>query len=218
LRELLVHYNNDVTKPWRLTTLDLSALSNIRLPPYPETVAYVARIIRDLNRKKLSPPRPLPVPAIQKLEHPRFKATRRRRPPRRRECRFLDSGPAGQFPPYYLSRVECPLLRTAVLHFFHPQTGINDSRPCESNKSYFCDSWQNSLRHVSASLPSQTYSPSATWRRKTLMYSGVKLPIAIVCREESMKVSTLRQQFCPLQGSPVGGSEEEYCPCFWQVW
>ncbi len=76
LRELLVHYNNDLTKVLAAYNAGPERVEQYHgLPPYPETVAYVARIIRDLNRKKLSPPRPLPVPAIQSSEHPRFKAT-----------------------------------------------------------------------------------------------------------------------------------------------
>jgi hypothetical protein len=76
LRELLVHYNNDVTKALAAYNAGPERVEQYHgLPPYPETVAYVARIIRDLNRKKLSPPRPQPVPAIQSPEHPRFKAT-----------------------------------------------------------------------------------------------------------------------------------------------
>ena len=76
LRELLVHYNNDLIKVLAAYNAGPERVEQYHgLPPYPETVAYVARIIRDLNRKKLSPPRPLPVPAIQSSEHPRFKAT-----------------------------------------------------------------------------------------------------------------------------------------------
>ncbi len=76
LRELLVHYNNDLTKVLAAYNAGPERVEQYHgLPPYPETVAYVARIIRDLNRKKLSPPRPLPVPAIQSSEHPGFKAT-----------------------------------------------------------------------------------------------------------------------------------------------
>ena len=82
LRELLVHYNNDLTKTLAAYNAGPERVEQYHgLPPYPETVAYVARIIRDLNRKKLSPPRPLPLPAIQNSEHPRFKATSSQAPP-----------------------------------------------------------------------------------------------------------------------------------------
>lgn len=76
LRELLTHYNNDLTKALAAYNAGPERVEQYHgLPPYPETVAYVARIIRDLNRKKLNPPRPLPVPAIQRSEHPHSKAT-----------------------------------------------------------------------------------------------------------------------------------------------
>lgn len=76
LRELLTHYNNDLTKALAAYNAGPERVEQYHgLPPYPETVAYVARIIRDLNRKKLSPLRPQPVPAIQRSEHPHSKAT-----------------------------------------------------------------------------------------------------------------------------------------------
>jgi hypothetical protein len=82
LRELLVHYNNDLTKTLAAYNAGPERVEQYHgLPPYPETVAYVSRIIRDLNRKKLSPPRPLPLPAIQNSEHPRFKAASSQAPP-----------------------------------------------------------------------------------------------------------------------------------------
>jgi hypothetical protein len=75
LRELLAYYNNDLTKALAAYNAGPDRVEQYHgLPPYPETVAYVARIIRDLNRKKLTPPRPLPVPAIQRSEHPHSKA------------------------------------------------------------------------------------------------------------------------------------------------
>jgi hypothetical protein len=66
LRELLAHYNNDLTKALAAYNAGPERVEQYHgLPPYPETVAYVARIIHDLNRKKLAQQRRQPDPASQ---------------------------------------------------------------------------------------------------------------------------------------------------------
>jgi hypothetical protein len=162
LRELLLHYNNDLTKALAAYNAGPERVEQYHgLPPFPETVAYVARIIRDLNRKKLTPPRPLPVPAIQSSEHPRFKATSSQAP----------TTAPGQFLRTICFAVECPLLRTAVLHFFTPKLESTIPVHVRQTRAHFSIAG----KHVAACLgfyTITTYSASATSPRKTLMYSG----------------------------------------------
>ena len=54
LRELLERYNNDLIKALAAYNAGPQRVEQYHgVPPYPETHAYVARIIRDFNRKKL---------------------------------------------------------------------------------------------------------------------------------------------------------------------
>ena len=55
LRELLVRYNNDLAKALAAYNAGPQRVEQYHgVPPYPETHAYVARVIRYFNRKKLS--------------------------------------------------------------------------------------------------------------------------------------------------------------------
>jgi soluble lytic murein transglycosylase-like protein len=55
LRELLARYNNDLAKALAAYNAGPLRVEQYHgVPPYPETHAYVARVIRDFNRKKLS--------------------------------------------------------------------------------------------------------------------------------------------------------------------
>jgi soluble lytic murein transglycosylase-like protein len=64
LRELLAHYDNDLIKALAAYNAGPERVEQYHgVPPYPETLAYVARIIRDFNRTKLAQQRPQPDPA-----------------------------------------------------------------------------------------------------------------------------------------------------------
>jgi len=55
LRELLLLYNGDMAKALAAYNAGPQRVAQYRgVPPYYETQAYVARIIRDFNRKKLA--------------------------------------------------------------------------------------------------------------------------------------------------------------------
>lgn len=55
LRELLVHYNFDLIKALAAYNAGPQRVERYAgVPPYPETRAYVAKIVRDFNRKKLA--------------------------------------------------------------------------------------------------------------------------------------------------------------------
>jgi hypothetical protein len=55
LRELLVRYNFDLIKALAAYNAGPQRVERYRaVPPYPETRAYVAKIVRDFNRKKLA--------------------------------------------------------------------------------------------------------------------------------------------------------------------
>src|SRR5271167_1283458 len=55
LRELLLLYNNDMIKALAAYNAGPQRVQQYKgLPPYPETHAYVARVIKDYNRKKLA--------------------------------------------------------------------------------------------------------------------------------------------------------------------
>jgi hypothetical protein len=55
LRELLVHYNFDIIKALAAYNAGPERVERYAgVPPYPETRAYVAKIVRDFNRKKLA--------------------------------------------------------------------------------------------------------------------------------------------------------------------
>jgi soluble lytic murein transglycosylase-like protein len=55
LRELLGRYNNDLAKALAAYNAGPMRVEQYHgVPPYPETHAYVARVIRDFNRKKLN--------------------------------------------------------------------------------------------------------------------------------------------------------------------
>jgi hypothetical protein len=75
LRELLAQYHNDLTKTLAAYNAGPERVEQYHgLPPYPETVAYVSRIIREFHRKKLNPPRPLPVRSVGQSELSHSKA------------------------------------------------------------------------------------------------------------------------------------------------
>ena len=53
LRELLTHFDNDLIKALAAYNAGPNRVEQYRgVPPYPETVAFVARVIRDFNRMK----------------------------------------------------------------------------------------------------------------------------------------------------------------------
>jgi soluble lytic murein transglycosylase-like protein len=55
LRELLLRYDNDLIKALAAYNAGPDRVLRYNgVPPYPETIAYVARVIRDFNRKKLA--------------------------------------------------------------------------------------------------------------------------------------------------------------------
>jgi soluble lytic murein transglycosylase-like protein len=55
LRDLLVLYNNDMIKALAAYNAGPQRVQQYKgLPPYRETHAYVARVIKDYNRKKLA--------------------------------------------------------------------------------------------------------------------------------------------------------------------
>jgi hypothetical protein len=55
LRELLDHYHNDLTRALAAYNAGPGRVEQYRgVPPYPETQSYVAKVIYDLNRKKLA--------------------------------------------------------------------------------------------------------------------------------------------------------------------
>jgi len=55
LRELLARYNNDLVLTLAAYNAGPERVEQYHgVPPYPETIAYVTRIIRDFNRKKLA--------------------------------------------------------------------------------------------------------------------------------------------------------------------
>lgn len=55
LRELLLQYNGDIPKALAAYNAGPQRVQQYKgVPPYPETYAYVARIINDFNRKKLA--------------------------------------------------------------------------------------------------------------------------------------------------------------------
>jgi soluble lytic murein transglycosylase-like protein len=63
LGELLSRYHNDVSKALAAYNAGPDRVEQYHgVPPYPETLAYVARIIRDFNRKKDAQRRPQPDP------------------------------------------------------------------------------------------------------------------------------------------------------------
>src|SRR6267378_4405460 len=136
-------------KPWRLTTLDLSALSNITAFP------------------------PTPRPLLMSLESSAFQGHFFAGAHHGAESVVsLIVDPPGQFLRTICLAVECPLLRTAVLHFFTPK--LESTIPVHGSPTRAHFSIADKL--VAACLgfyTITTYSPSATSRRKTLMYSGV---------------------------------------------
>ena len=69
LRELLARYNNDLIKALAAYNAGPERVEKFNgVPPYPETISYVARVIRDFNSKKTVQPRQLPQPLSA---HPR---------------------------------------------------------------------------------------------------------------------------------------------------
>jgi soluble lytic murein transglycosylase-like protein len=63
LRELLARYHNDLAKALAAYNAGPERVEQYRgMPPYPETLAFVARIIVDFNRKKFAQQRSLPDP------------------------------------------------------------------------------------------------------------------------------------------------------------
>jgi soluble lytic murein transglycosylase-like protein len=64
LRELLARYHNDLVKALAAYNAGPERVEQYQgIPPYPETLAFVARIIVDFNRKKFAQRRWLPEPA-----------------------------------------------------------------------------------------------------------------------------------------------------------
>lgn len=63
LRELLLRYNNDLAKALAAYNAGPERVTQYGgVPPYYETRAYVGRVIRDFNRKKLAQKRSCPLP------------------------------------------------------------------------------------------------------------------------------------------------------------
>jgi soluble lytic murein transglycosylase-like protein len=71
LRDLLALYHNDLIKALAAYNAGPERVEQYHgVPPYPETVAYVTRIIRDFNRTKLAQQSGQPEPAINRgVEH-----------------------------------------------------------------------------------------------------------------------------------------------------
>lgn len=88
LRELLARYHNDLIKALAAYNAGPERVEQYHgVPPYPETVAYVARIIRDFNRSKFAQQSQQPDPASNRAEEQNSKATASKIP-RRRGCAF----------------------------------------------------------------------------------------------------------------------------------
>ena len=76
LRELLGLYHNDLIKALAAYNAGPERVEQYHgVPPYPETVAYVARIIRDFNRTKFAQQSPQPDPASNRGVEQNSKAT-----------------------------------------------------------------------------------------------------------------------------------------------
>jgi hypothetical protein len=55
LRELLIRYNQDITKALAAYNAGPSRIQQFHgVPPYPETIRYITRVVRDLNRRRLA--------------------------------------------------------------------------------------------------------------------------------------------------------------------
>ena len=55
LRELLTRYNQDLTKALAAYNAGPGRIEQFHgVPPYPETIAYINRVVRDLNNRKLA--------------------------------------------------------------------------------------------------------------------------------------------------------------------
>jgi len=55
LRELLTRYNQDLTKALAAYNAGPARIEQFHgVPPYPETIAYITRVVRDLNNRKLA--------------------------------------------------------------------------------------------------------------------------------------------------------------------
>ncbi len=81
LRDLLAFYHNDLIKALAAYNAGPERVEQYHgVPPYPETVAYVARIIRDFNRTKFGPQSPQPDPASNRGVEQNSKATAPGRP------------------------------------------------------------------------------------------------------------------------------------------
>ena len=67
LSELLTLYNHNVTKALAAYNAGPARINQYHgLPPYPETVAYVARVERDLNQRKIDKSRHNPSHAVER--------------------------------------------------------------------------------------------------------------------------------------------------------
>ncbi len=76
LGELLSRYHNDLSKALAAYNAGPDRVEQYHgVPPYPETLAYVARIIRDFNRKKDAQRRPQPDPGSNPSEDQRSVAS-----------------------------------------------------------------------------------------------------------------------------------------------
>jgi soluble lytic murein transglycosylase-like protein len=96
LRELLAHYDNDLIKALAAYNAGPERVEQYHgVPPYPETLAYVARIIRDFTRTKFAQQRPQPDPPDTRGVEQNVKATAPGRPKIERPSAAHDTSSAG---------------------------------------------------------------------------------------------------------------------------
>lgn len=91
LRALLIRYNQDVIKALAAYNAGPSRIQQYHgVPPYPETTAYISRVVRDLNRRRLAkaqldsfvpPVRPKQKTSYQPLEQTSLRAGSRKADP-----------------------------------------------------------------------------------------------------------------------------------------
>jgi hypothetical protein len=82
LRELLERYNFDLIKALAAYNAGPQRVEQYNgVPPYYETKAYVARIVRDFNKKKLAAKSPTPAPTAKKTSPPKAAPTRAKSTP-----------------------------------------------------------------------------------------------------------------------------------------
>jgi soluble lytic murein transglycosylase-like protein len=96
LRELLAHYDNDLIKALAAYNAGPERVEQYHgVPPYPETLAYVARIIRDFIRAKFAQQRPQPDPLDNRGVEQNVKATAPGGPKIERPSAVRDTSSAG---------------------------------------------------------------------------------------------------------------------------